>query len=127
MDCKPGKSLWLWMPVFAGLTIFMAVSIAFATPPAEVILNYDKDTQTLHVAAKHPSDRLTRHYLRRMVIYDNDVPVNTLDFTRQQYAWGLEEDVPLVVKGGHKVRVELFCSKGGIGEGETEVPPDDEE
>lgn len=110
------------MAVLGGLT----TSTAYATPPSEVTLSYDKAKQVLHVVAKHPSDRLTRHYLRHLVIYRNDVAVDTLSFARQMYAWGMEEDVALPAEGGDLIRIEMFCSKGGIGKGQTQVPADDE-
>jgi hypothetical protein len=96
--------------------------LVWATPPREIKLTYDKEKQILQVQAQHPSDRLERHYLRRLVITQNDSEVKVINFPRQTLAWGFSVDVDLPAQGDDVIRAELFCSQGGHGAGELVLP-----
>ncbi len=100
----------LWIPVFAGMTV---ISSAWATPPTEMDLSYDPAQGTLHVEAKHVSDHLDKHYLRRLLLYRNGVQEQELTYTRQKYPSKFIEDIPLIAKPGEIIAVEVFCSQGG--------------
>lgn len=106
-----------WISAFVGMTALAA----FATPPSEVAITYDDAKGILHVSAGHPSQRPSRHYLRRLVIYKNGASVNELNFGFQKLAGGMEEDVPLKAGPGDRIKVELFCSQGGSGEAELTI------
>lgn len=105
------------------LMMFMLMPIAsWATPPSEVTVSYDQDKQVLHVEAKHPSDRLERHFLRVMKISHDATELKTVTFPRQTLAWGLSTDVDLPTKGGEHIKVELFCSQGGHKDATIDIP-----
>ncbi len=95
---------------------------ALATPPSALTITYDADKKNVHVSATHPSGRLERHYLRRVVLYINDKEKDSMYFPRQKLAWGMEEDIALEAKPGDKISVEVFCSQGGSAVAETVVP-----
>lgn len=109
------------LKVLTFLIFLIASSLSLATPPSEVTITYNAGKELLHVVAKHPSDRLHRHYLRKMIVYKNGDADSTLYFGLQRFAWGLEEDVLLKAKPGDKLKIELFCSQGGSGEVEMTV------
>ena len=101
--------------------------LSWATPPRDIKLSYDKEAQVLHIEAEHPSDRLERHYLRRLVIEQNGKEVKTVTFPRQVLARGLRTDVELPAKGDDFMHVELFCSQGGSGGADITLPSDPNE
>ncbi len=106
----------------AGLMFVFLARPVFATPPSAVSLNYDVESKNLHLTAAHPSGRLDRHYLRRLVVYVNGEEADSKYYPRQTLAWGLEDDIPFEGEPGDKISVEIFCSQGGIGKAETLVP-----
>ena len=95
---------------------------AWATPPSSLTLTYDVDKQMLHVSAVHASERLDKHYLRRIVVFKNNEEIDTVNLTRQKAPSGVEEDIPVETVGGEKLSVQIYCSKGGLGRGEVDVP-----
>ena len=105
------------------IVIFVfTVSLVGATPPSSVNLKYDLEKQTLYIEAAHVSENLDRHYLRRIVIYKNDIQVDAITLTRQKIPTGIEEDVKVSAQGGDKLSAEVFCKKGGVARGEMTVP-----
>ncbi len=110
------------------LAVFCVSVNAWATPPQSVTLTYDLDKQLLHVSAAHPTDKLDKHFLRRIVVYKNDAQVDTVNLPFQRSPAGVEQDIPVTAVGGDKLSVEISCSKGGVGKGEVNVPipPKDE-
>ena len=101
---------------------FFYAAIASATPPSGMSLTYDSEKNILHVSARHPSERLQRHYLRRLVISRNDVVAQTVIFSGQKLAAGLEEDIEFKAGPGDKISVEVFCSQGGSAKARIEIP-----
>ena len=95
---------------------------ALAAPPAGIDLSYDSSKKTLHVSARHPSDRLDRYYIRKIVIYKNDTADDEVTFSRQKLASGIEEDIAYEAKPRDVIKVEIFASEGGKGSAEYEVP-----
>ena len=112
---------WLWIPAFAGMTIFL--SSAWATPPTTLDLTYDPATGVLHVEAKHISDHLDKHYLRRLVIDRNGAKEKEIAYTRQKYPSKFVEDIPFIAKPGETIAVEVFCSQGGKKKVELTIDP----
>lgn len=111
------------------LFIMMGLAHVEATPPTNVTLTYDVEKKMLHVSAKHATESLDRHYLRRVVIYKNDQEVDAVNLTRQKMPSGIEEDIALEAQQGDRIAVSIYCKKGGEGKGEmtvTVVPMDAE-
>lgn len=112
------------------LTMVCAMCVAlnvWATPPMDVSINYDKEKKILHVSSAHPSDHLDKHYLRRIVIFKNDVEDKSVAYPRQKMPSGIEEDIAYDAKGDDVISVKIFCSQGGIGIAQTTVAPDQKE
>ena len=109
---------------YAAVLIYfsLGVSPVFAAPPSAMTLSYDTVKNSLHVSAAHPSDRLERHYLRRLTVYKNDEEAKTVFWARQKLPAGIEEDIDLNAVPGDHVRVEVFCSQGGFAKAEYIVP-----
>ena len=116
-----GVQKWrlVWIPaclpagrLFAGMTILFS-SFAHATPPTQIDLTYDLDKGNLHVEAKHPTDNLNKHYLRRLVVYKNNDQEQEFSYIRQTSPSKLVQDVPIIAKPGDVLAVEAFCKEGG--------------
>ena len=103
----PGRGL----AVFVVMVIFLP--LAYATPPTQIDLTYDLDKGNLHIEAKHPTDNLNKHYLRRLVVYKNDIQEQEFSYIRQTLPSKLVEDVAITAKIGDVLAVELFCKDGG--------------
>ena len=101
-------------------------SVAFATPASDINLKYDLKKNVLHISAKHPTDRKERYYIRRVMVYDNDVMVKEVTFPRQKNPVAFEEDIELTAVTGDRIRVEMFSSEGGKALGEYIVEPSSE-
>lgn len=89
-------------------------SLALAIPPASIDISYDALKGTIHVEAPHVSERLERHYLRRMTVFVNGQEAATVYYHRQQKPSGFEADVDLEVNPNDVVGVDLYCSQGGF-------------
>jgi len=92
--------------------VFFVFSV-FATPPVSISLSYDPSKGSLHVEAVHPSFNLEKSYVRLMDVYVNGQKVSALDYFKQNDYNEFTDDVPLTVKEGDVIKVELFCTLGG--------------
>lgn len=106
-------------PLF--IMALMAMSVAYATPPTGVNINYDTDKGILYVTAKHPTDRPDHHYINHVRIYKNDVLVDTHNYFWQKSPRGLEENFIVAADPGDKIMVEMTCVEGGKASAETTV------
>ena len=93
--------------------LMAGASFVWAAPPTEMEISYDPAQGTLHVEAKHISDHLNKHYLRRLVIYRNGAKEQEIAYTRQKYPSKFIEDIPFIAKPGETIAVEVFSSEGG--------------
>lgn len=98
---------------FWTLLNLFSFSSAWATPPTTLDLTYDPTAGVLQVEAKHISDHLDKHYLRRLVIDRNGAKDKEIAYTRQKYPSKFIEDIPFIAKPGETIAVEVFCSQGG--------------
>jgi hypothetical protein len=104
--------------------VFFAPALASATPPLNTVIKYDAATETLHVEASHPSDKLDKHFIRRMHV-DIAGKAEDFTFTRQRLAAGFQEDVKVKANPGDHIEVKLFCSQGGTVVGSLDIPPEE--
>ena len=95
------------------IAILVGESSAWATPPSRMDLTYDAKLGILHVEAHHPSDNLSTHYLRRLVVYQNGAQVKEMFYFKQNAPVKFTEDIPITAKEGDILAVEVFCIKGG--------------
>ncbi len=100
---------------------FCGISLACATPPSDISISYDPIKNILHISAHHPTDRMSRHYLRTVVISKNGTAADTKIFSRQSSPSGIEEDIAFEAIKGDKIGVVVSCSQGGSAEASTTV------
>lgn len=100
----------------------MCPSLLWATPAKNMQLQYDIATKELTIQADHVSDRLEKHYIRKLVIKLNGEEVETKYFPRQQSPAGFSYRAALDAKMKDMISVELFCSQGGQANGEYVIP-----
>ncbi|MBF0522602.1 MAG: hypothetical protein HQL24_06045 [Candidatus Omnitrophica bacterium] len=101
--------------VFGLVFIFFVffISLALATPPSEIVLNYDQKAQLLHVEVKHPTKNIREHYIRYLTILLNNVEVKKIRYTHQENAAGFTEEVPVAAVANDVIKAEAICNKGG--------------
>ena len=113
--------------VVATMVFLSCLPKAWATPPISVTITYDLNRQVLHIDAPHPSDKLDKHYLRKVQIYLNGKEAATVFYPRQKLPSGLAEDISFAAEAGDNISVELTCSQGGIGKASLDIskPPEE--
>ena len=74
------------------------------------------------MSATHATDKLHKHFLRRIVIYRNDLQVDSVNLPFQRSPAGIEQDIAVPAAGGDKISVTVACSKGGEGKADVVVP-----
>lgn len=101
--------------VFLTLSMGMLLAqAAMATPPVSISLSYDLDKGLLHVEAVHPSFDLNKSYVRLVNIYLNGDQVSQQDYYRQNDYNAFSDDIPVTAHVGDKIKVEVFCTLGGM-------------
>ena len=103
----------------------LPVTLARATPPTDIKLEYDTVTKALKITAAHISQSLNKHYIHRAVVTVNGKEPQTFYFTRQTKPDMFEESITLDLQSGDHVHVELTCIKGGVGEANLDAPAAD--
>ena len=123
--CKRVSILrWFWIPaclVAGRIFVGMTISYAWAAPPAQIDLAYDLAKGNLHVEAKHPTSNIDKHYLRRLIVYKNNIQEQEFSYIRQTLPSKLVEDVAVIAKPGDVLAVEVFCKEGGSKRAEIDV------
>src|SRR5687767_6135178 len=84
-----------------------------ARPPSQIELTYDKDKQSLHIVAKHLSESMREHYIRKVDVWKNDEDPIPHFFSSQTSAAELITDIPLSAMPNDVIHVEAVCSKAG--------------
>jgi len=110
--------------IFSLLSIFLLATIVSATPPQDVLLSYNKETQELTVYVRHVSDDLSKHYIRRVSISKNGGKPTEVHWAKQPSPVEFEEKIPYEANGGDIIHVKLWCSDGGSKEAAIEVAKD---
>jgi DNA/RNA endonuclease YhcR with UshA esterase domain len=113
------KTPRFWLAFF----LFFFPALAFAHPPSEITLTYDLATAVLHVKMAHVTNDTNNHYIRKISVFRNDEkePVN-FHYSKQTSAQGMEVDLAFDIKPGDVLKIEAFCSKGGIGRATITIP-----
>ncbi|MBI3601583.1 MAG: hypothetical protein HY209_01630 [Candidatus Omnitrophica bacterium] len=107
--------LW-WVMVFGVYS-----SLVGAAPASNIQLSYDTDKQTLHVEADHPTDRLDRYFIRRVVVTKNPQESQEFYFSRQTSPAKFIADLDYPANPGDHLEVQLFASEGGTTQGSLDV------
>lgn len=102
--------------------VLCCVSIlqAQASPVTGLSVTY-RDGQVL-IKALHPSVRLERHYIKKVVITRNKTDHKDFFFTRQADPARFESALSVEAKTGDVLDIELYCSQGGVSKERLELP-----
>ncbi|MBF0490198.1 MAG: hypothetical protein HQL15_06195 [Candidatus Omnitrophica bacterium] len=111
------------MKIVLCLMIFVLNSaFVLAAPATNIYLSYDVSTQLLHVEANHPSDRLERYYIQRVVVTCKDGNSQEFTFSRQSRPDKFVADLEFLAQPGDRCDVVLFASDGGRSQAVLEIP-----
>ncbi len=111
------RVLALAMIVFGGMT-----GRAMARPPTEINLSYDAEAGNLHIEARHVTNNTRKHFIRKVIVYNNDEKVAERSYVQQTTASMLIEDFALEAFPGDILRVEAVCNEVGRKETTLVIP-----
>ena len=104
------------------LAIFLLVLPAGATPPSDIVVNYDKTTNQLSVTITHPVDDPTTHYIRNVKVNINGRVVIDNDYQNQPTKEVFTYTYPVQVNAGDTIRVTATCNLVGSEEKVLTIP-----
>lgn len=105
-----------------GLILCSTVATAWARPPAEIQLIYDKDLKRLHIEVRHVSKNPRKHFIRKLLLSKNNKELESFSYVQQTTAAALIQDVSLESVTGDVITVEAVCNEAGRKE-ETLIIP----
>ena len=85
--------------------------IAVYLPIQNISLTYGLKTQSLHVAAHHPSVNPSSQYVRMMTVSVNGQQASTQNYDHQN-GQDFSDDVSLKANPGDVITVTLYCTGG---------------
>ena len=103
------------------LTVLIPAA-AFATPPGDLNLSFDVDKGQITVQGPHPTQEMTEHFIRRVVVVKNDEPARTFYYPRQTSASEFKYTIELSIVPGDNIHVEVHCNQGGSKAGDLVIP-----
>lgn len=109
--------------LLVGMIMTLIPSIAWATPPESLDVQYNSEKKLLTVSGRHPTQDRLEHFIRRFRVTVNQDEPHTTYLTRQNSASEFQADIPLDAKPGDAIKVEVFCNQGGGKESVLHVPP----
>lgn len=104
-------------------TLVSSLGTVFAHPPTDLKLEYNLDSQTLHVEMKHVVGNTNdADHIRKIEIYKNQEDPITKYIVKQTTPAIEVDDIALTAKPGDVIRVVAFSSRGGSTEATLTVP-----
>ena len=97
-------------------------SPAWAHPPSDIIITFDKATKHLHAVIKHNVSNVNNHYIKKVDVGLNDKEILTQYISRQDN--NVSQTVDYLIpdaKTGDTISVEGYCSISGKLEKEIKV------
>ena len=113
---------FLGLLVSAVVFLVFKPSIVTAIPPDSIDLEYNKETKTLHIDVAHISKKPRKHFIRELVVSQNDKEVKSYRFNKQPSPQGLTQDVTFEASSGDVIRVLAICNDAGRKEEEIKIP-----
>ncbi|MCX5700599.1 MAG: hypothetical protein NTZ63_03580 [Candidatus Omnitrophica bacterium] len=96
--------------------------VAYAHPPQDIIITFDKKTNTLNAVIKHSVSNPATHYIKKVDIGLNGKEIKELKFTKQDNSATQSVSYAIVnVRPGDKLSVEGYCNLSGKLEKEITV------
>jgi hypothetical protein len=108
--------------LLAAAAISILVMPAFANPPSNVVVTYDKSASQLTVTITHPVDDPSTHYIKNIKINDNGRIVVDRDYTSQPTKDTFSYQYTVPVDAGSTIRVTATCVLAGSTEGVLTLP-----
>ena len=109
-----------------GLILSMYSSFSGATPPTHIQLSYDIEAQKLYIEANHPSDKLDKHYIHKVVVVKNSQEAQEFYFTRQGEPAKFVTNLDYKADAGDHLDVQLFCIQGGKAQSSLDISKPEE-
>ncbi|MDD4159341.1 MAG: hypothetical protein PHO18_00165 [Synergistaceae bacterium] len=104
------------------LLILLSANLAFAHPPKNVTLAWDKASDTLTITADHSVNDPVKHYILTLTVFEGNKQLLLKQYNRQRDASGFSDSVILKgMKPGSSVRVQLVCNIMGSTESEIKI------
>jgi len=103
------------MTIFFILCIFVSVcSIAYAHPPSDIIITFDKNTKVVSAVIKHAVSNPVNHFVKKVDISLNGKEIIEHNINRQEnnQTEGVSYRIP-DAKEGDIIGVEAYCSISG--------------
>ena len=94
---------------------FCFASASFAHPPSNIKINYIPKENTLAINFIHQTSNKEQHYIREIKIRVNDEEEKIVDYTCQDETGDVTKKIPMKLKAGDTMNVEIYCNKGGVG------------
>lgn len=109
----------------AVIFLWGTISVAYATPPRDLQLEYDPVKQELNISMKHPSNELREHYIRTITVTVNNEQPKVYRFAFQRLAAEVKTTVPIALKSADLVHVKASCSQGGSAQADLVIASDE--
>ncbi|MFH1359948.1 MAG: hypothetical protein ABIJ41_02805 [Candidatus Omnitrophota bacterium] len=111
--------------LFALAVLFFMAQSASAHPPSEIQLNYNQENQILHIVVSHNTHNLTKHRIRKVIVYLNDQEVLNKNYVKQMSASELVNDIAVQAKPGDIISVKAICSEAGYKQESLIIPQEE--
>ena len=95
---------------------------ASAQPPSAINLDYDSEQKILHIAVDHVTHNINKHYIRKIVVYLNEVEFTNFHFSKQTSPSQMLQDVTIGAKKDDMIRVQAQCTQSGPRDAMLVVP-----
>jgi hypothetical protein len=96
------------------------ISNAWTAPATNLQLNYD--SKKIDIDADHPSDRLDRNFIQKVVVTRNSKDKQIFYFTHQTSASKFITTLDYAASPGDHLDIELYSSEGGLTQSSIDVP-----
>lgn len=113
------------LSIISAALAFLALSAcgAFAHPPKDVLLTWNKPQEMLNITSHHSVNDVNKHYILSLTILDGNKQLLTKQYTKQGSPETFTDSVSLKgLKSGTKLRVQLVCNIMGSKEAEIVIP-----
>lgn len=87
--------------------------VVYAHAPKEVVLAYNKDSQTLTVTITHKSPSPGFHYISKIEIKKNGAPIGTNEYKNQPDKETFDYSYKIQALEGDKIEVKATCNLFG--------------
>lgn len=104
------RRIFFWVVI---LVVALHADLASAGAPQKININYDHAGEILHIDITHHTHDRNEHYIKKVVIYQNDAEPVVLHFKQQVKPVHFILDTPLKAEPGDSIRVEATDSRGG--------------